>query len=230
MPKRLPRDAEPTRCLGLREGRLQPRSVGNPSPCAPRAATSRTRRAPVLRLPSHTPSIFAARPRSARARRSPITPTSSSGPSSGAPGSTQSQSLGGARSLAGDVVRDDVRVAGDRQQVSRSKPAVDSQELAVDSQELAVRTGGCRMGVLGAGCSAEGCSSLLLRQFPWTWTLTATATWTATTYTPSSSSPSSTTLSGYGDRADRLARAAQSVERNLAEGAGRWSEADSGTC
>ena len=38
------------------------------------------------------------------------------------------------------------------------------------------------MGVLGAGCLAEGCSSLLLRQFPWTWTLTATATWTATTY------------------------------------------------
>gem|GEM_PF-5250446 len=31
---------------------------------------------------------------------------------------------------------------------------LDSQELAVDSQELAVRTGGCRMGVLGAGCSS----------------------------------------------------------------------------
>jgi len=35
---------------------------------------------------------------------------------------------------------------------------------------------------------------------------------------------------GHGDRADQLVRAAQSVVRNLAEGAGRWSEADSSTC
>ena len=32
---------------------------------------------------------------------------------------------------------------------------------------------------------------------------------------------------GHADRADRLARAAESVVRNIAEGAGRWSEADS---
>ena len=41
--------------------------------------------------------------------------------------------------------------------------AVDSQELAVDSQELAVRTGGCRVGVLDAGCP-----SLLPWHVPWT--------------------------------------------------------------
>jgi four helix bundle protein len=32
---------------------------------------------------------------------------------------------------------------------------------------------------------------------------------------------------GNADRADQLARAAESVVRNIAEGAGRWSEADS---
>lgn len=32
---------------------------------------------------------------------------------------------------------------------------------------------------------------------------------------------------GHGDRADQLVRAAESVVRNIAEGAGRWSEADS---
>ena len=32
---------------------------------------------------------------------------------------------------------------------------------------------------------------------------------------------------GNADRADQLRRAAESVERNIAEGAGRWSEADS---
>ena len=32
---------------------------------------------------------------------------------------------------------------------------------------------------------------------------------------------------GHADRADQLARAAESVVRNIAEGAGRWSEADS---
>ena len=32
---------------------------------------------------------------------------------------------------------------------------------------------------------------------------------------------------GQGDRADQLVRAAESVVRNIAEGAGRWSEADS---
>jgi four helix bundle protein len=32
---------------------------------------------------------------------------------------------------------------------------------------------------------------------------------------------------GHADRADQLTRAAESVVRNLAEGAGRWSEADS---
>jgi four helix bundle protein len=31
---------------------------------------------------------------------------------------------------------------------------------------------------------------------------------------------------GHGDRADQLVRAAESVVRNIAEGAGRWSEAD----
>src|SRR5688572_23082546 len=33
---------------------------------------------------------------------------------------------------------------------------------------------------------------------------------------------------GHGDRADQLSRSAESVVRNIAEGAGRWSEADSG--
>ena len=32
---------------------------------------------------------------------------------------------------------------------------------------------------------------------------------------------------GHADRADQLTRAAESVIRNIAEGAGRWSEADS---
>ena len=32
---------------------------------------------------------------------------------------------------------------------------------------------------------------------------------------------------GHAERADQLVRAAESVVRNLAEGAGRWSEADS---
>ena len=32
---------------------------------------------------------------------------------------------------------------------------------------------------------------------------------------------------GHADRADQLTRAAESVVRNIAEGAGRWSEADS---
>ena len=32
---------------------------------------------------------------------------------------------------------------------------------------------------------------------------------------------------GHSDRADQLVRAAESVVRNIAEGAGRWSEADS---
>jgi four helix bundle protein len=32
---------------------------------------------------------------------------------------------------------------------------------------------------------------------------------------------------GHADRADQLMRAAESVIRNIAEGAGRWSEADS---
>jgi len=32
---------------------------------------------------------------------------------------------------------------------------------------------------------------------------------------------------GHGDRADQLVRAAESVVRNIAEAAGRWSEADS---
>ena len=32
---------------------------------------------------------------------------------------------------------------------------------------------------------------------------------------------------GHADRADQLTRAAESVARNIAEGAGRWSEADS---
>ncbi|KAB2887136.1 MAG: four helix bundle protein [Kofleriaceae bacterium] len=32
---------------------------------------------------------------------------------------------------------------------------------------------------------------------------------------------------GNGDRADQLTRSAESVVRNIAEGAGRWSEADS---
>jgi four helix bundle protein len=32
---------------------------------------------------------------------------------------------------------------------------------------------------------------------------------------------------GHADRADQLSRAAESVVRNIAEGAGRWSEADS---
>ena len=32
---------------------------------------------------------------------------------------------------------------------------------------------------------------------------------------------------GHGDRSDQLVRAAESVVRNIAEGAGRWSEADS---
>ena len=32
---------------------------------------------------------------------------------------------------------------------------------------------------------------------------------------------------GNADRADQLTRAAESVVRNIAEGAGRWSEADS---
>ncbi len=32
---------------------------------------------------------------------------------------------------------------------------------------------------------------------------------------------------GHGERADQLARAAESILRNIAEGAGRWSEADS---
>jgi four helix bundle protein len=32
---------------------------------------------------------------------------------------------------------------------------------------------------------------------------------------------------GHGERADQLTRAAQAVVRNIAEGAGRWSQADS---
>jgi len=48
---------------------------------------------------------------------------------------------------------------------------------------------------------------------------------------PSNSSPWSTTSStlprGHADRADQLTRAAESVVRNIAEGAGRWSQADS---
>jgi four helix bundle protein len=32
---------------------------------------------------------------------------------------------------------------------------------------------------------------------------------------------------GHGERADQLVRAAESVVRNIGEGAGRWSEADS---
>jgi len=32
---------------------------------------------------------------------------------------------------------------------------------------------------------------------------------------------------GHGDRAEQLVRAAESVVRNIAEGAGQWSEADS---
>ncbi len=32
---------------------------------------------------------------------------------------------------------------------------------------------------------------------------------------------------GHADRADQLSRAAESVVRNIAEGAGRWSQADS---
>jgi four helix bundle protein len=32
---------------------------------------------------------------------------------------------------------------------------------------------------------------------------------------------------GHGERADQLTRAAESVVRNIAEGAGRWSKADS---
>nr|MBA2539459.1 four helix bundle protein [Deltaproteobacteria bacterium] len=32
---------------------------------------------------------------------------------------------------------------------------------------------------------------------------------------------------GHADRADQLTRAAESVVRNIAEGAGRWSQADS---
>ena len=32
---------------------------------------------------------------------------------------------------------------------------------------------------------------------------------------------------GHADRADQLTKAAESVVRNIAEGAGRWSEADS---
>src|SRR6185436_20746275 len=32
---------------------------------------------------------------------------------------------------------------------------------------------------------------------------------------------------GHGERADQLGRAAESVLRNIAEGAGRWSDADS---
>jgi hypothetical protein len=47
--------------------------------------------------------------------------------------------------------------------VDSQELAVDSQELAVDSQELAVRTGGCRVGVLDAGCP-----SLLPWHVPWT--------------------------------------------------------------
>jgi four helix bundle protein len=34
---------------------------------------------------------------------------------------------------------------------------------------------------------------------------------------------------GHPDRVDQLTRAAESVVRNIAEGAGRWSEADSST-
>jgi hypothetical protein len=47
--------------------------------------------------------------------------------------------------------------------VPRSNPPLDSQELAVDSQDLAVRTGGCRVGMLDAGCP-----SLLPWHVPWT--------------------------------------------------------------
>ena len=58
-------------CRGRRRSRccVSAQAVGSASLGAPQAGASRTRRTPVLRLPSHNPSIFVARPRSAHAAR-----------------------------------------------------------------------------------------------------------------------------------------------------------------
>jgi four helix bundle protein len=61
--------------------------------------------------------------------------------------------------------------------------------------------------------------------------LTATATWTGTTYfddsVPARTSCVTELPKGHAERGDQLVRAAEAVVRNIAEGAGRWSEADS---
>jgi hypothetical protein len=120
------------------------RRVGNASPCALGAAPSRTSKPSVLLAPRSLSKRFrprgpirahayASRHAPSCARRSPITPLLSSRQPSGAGGSTQSQSFGGARSTASGG--------------SGSTPTTQSARCSPRSRTVARRTrrdGGCQ--------------------------------------------------------------------------------------